>query len=33
MLTHFFTALLVIDSVAITVFAVYVVKRLVTDES
>jgi hypothetical protein len=33
MLTHFFTAMLVIDSVAITVFALYVVFRLVTDES
>ena len=33
MLTHFYTALLVLDSVAITAFAIYVVKRLVTDES
>lgn len=30
---HFFTSLLVIDSVAITLMAVYVVYRLVTDES
>lgn len=33
MLTEFYTALLVLDSVAITAFALYVVYRLVTDES
>lgn len=32
MLVHFFTALLVIDSVLITLFAVYVVYRLVTEQ-
>lgn len=33
MLTEFYTSLLVLDSVAITAFALYVVYRLVTDES
>jgi hypothetical protein len=33
MLTHFYTAMLVVDSLVITAFAIYVVYRLVTDGS
>jgi uncharacterized membrane protein len=33
MLTHFYTGLLILDSLAITAFAIFVVYRLVTEES
>ncbi len=33
MLTHFYTGLLVLDTVLITAFVIYVVYRLVTESS
>jgi len=33
MLTHFYTGLLILDSLAITAFAIFVVYRLVTEDS